>query len=198
MEKIYMHIANIPYLLFLLLWLQKFLVSLVLFQLGVVSSIVFVILFIFIILGLLMIANVIRVQVIPFVDGHRDEIAIAFVGNVNWNESIAELIAEIHQKGRRCHGDRWRCDVRIISHFFVVGIEDIQIVFARPRWRWQIVAVGESKIELWFIDCEITDDSIAQRTRKVEDWECHLALPRQVLALGTVVLAVRLSLMLVE
>lgn len=43
-----------------------------------------------------MIANVIRVQVIPFVAGHRDEIAIAFAGNVDWYESIAELIAEIH------------------------------------------------------------------------------------------------------
>lgn len=98
-----MHIANnsytlrLHYLLFqLLLWLQKFLVCLVLFQLCIVAAVVFVILFVLIVLLLLMIANVIRVQVIPFVAGHRDEIAIAFAGNVDRYESIAELIAEIH------------------------------------------------------------------------------------------------------
>lgn len=98
--------VSLRWLLFLLLlWLQKFLVCLVLFQLCIVAAVVFVILVVLIVLLLLlMIANVIRVQVIPFVAGHRDEIAIAFAGYVDRYESTAELVAEIHEDGRRRHG----------------------------------------------------------------------------------------------
>lgn len=80
------------------------------------------------------IANEICIQIVPFVDRHNHKVAITFAGDVDWNERISKLIIEI------IHWCDWRISWRGILRRPVVGIEDVDVVFARSRGRRQIVA----------------------------------------------------------
>lgn len=117
-----------------LLWLQELLVRLVLLQLGIKSSVVLVKLLVLLRFQRVRIIGKICVQVVPFVDGNNHKVSITFIRYVNRNELIPELIVEIIH----------RCDLRIIRRRvlrrFVVGIKNVDGVFACSRWRWKLIA----------------------------------------------------------
>lgn len=86
------------------------------------------------------VVNEIRVQVVPFIDGHDDKVSVTFVGNVDRNNLVTKLIVEV------VHGrDLWILWWIVISRRFVIGIKDVDGVLTRSRRWWKLIT--EEKIK---------------------------------------------------
>lgn len=121
--------------------LQEFLVCFILLKFGIISTIVFVVLVIFLLIGTIAIisSDVIWIEIIPLVDRHHDEISIAFIWNVNGNERVSELLW-IQRNDLWISVLRW-----MILRRLIVGIENVDCILTRSRWCWQLVTVTRAK-----------------------------------------------------